>query len=110
MRLRENTGRDREKTRVGLGRADAFEKFNCVRLRRIEIDDEQDRTGFDDARLRLGERIDREHAMIRREFLQRRRNSGGERIVFFDEKKARRCPGWKFWRSRHGGSERKGRE
>ena len=110
IQLRNNTGRDCEKTRVGTSGADAFEKFNRVRLRRIEIDDEQNRTRFDDARLRLGKRVDGEHAMTRRKFLQRRRNSGGERIVFFDEKNARRCPGWRFLRSRHGGSKRKGRE
>src|SRR5438477_5160851 len=93
-----------------MSRADALEKFNRIRLRRIEIDDQQDRTRFDGTRLRLGKRVDRDHAVTRREFLQRRRNSGGERIVFFDEKNARRCPGRRFFRSRHGGSERKGRE
>src|SRR5438477_233195 len=41
IQFRKNTGRDCEKTRVGPSGADAFEKFNRVRLRRIEIDDEQ---------------------------------------------------------------------
>src|SRR5438046_8124393 len=43
--------------------------------------------------------------MSRREFLQSRRNRRGERVVYLDEKNARRCPGRRFERGRHGDSD-----
>ena len=105
-----NARRDGEKTSVRICGGDPIEEFNRVWARRIEIDDQERRTRFNHARLGLGQGFDRANAVLWREFLQRRSNGGGERIVFFDEKNAKRCPGRRFVGSRHGGSERKGRE
>ena len=109
IQFRRNTRRNREQTRVRIGGRDPFQKLDRIGSRRIEVDDQQLRAALDDVRLGLGQRFDRAHAMARREFFQGRDNSGRKRIVFFDEKNARRCPGWRFLGSRHGGSERKGR-
>ena len=107
MKIGRNAGGDREKTRIRTGHGDPFQKVDDIRPRRIEIDDQKLGAGFGRTRLGLGQGLNGPDAMARREFLQRRRDSSRERIVFFDKKNARRCPGTRFLGSRHGGSERK---
>jgi hypothetical protein len=107
MKIGRNAGGDSEKTRIRTGHGDPFQKVDDIGPRRIEIDDQKLGACFGRARLGLGQGLDRPDAMARREFLQRRRDGSRERIVFFDEKNARRCPGTRFLGSRHGGSERK---
>ena len=109
MKFGWNAGRNREKTRIRISHGDPFEKFDRIGPGRIEIDDQKLGAYFGDARLCLRQGLDGANPMAGREFFQRRSDGGRERIVFFDEKNARRCPGMRFLGSRHGGSERKGR-
>jgi hypothetical protein len=107
MKIGRNPGRDRKKTRIRTGHGDPFQEVNRISPRRIEIDDQKLGAYFGHTRLGLGQRLDSPDAMAGREFFQGRRDGSRERIVFFDEKNARRCPGTRFLGSRHGGSERK---
>ena len=59
IQLGRNAGSNGEKTDVGIGDRNSFEKFNRVRTRRIEIGDEKRRATFSEPRLSLRERSDR---------------------------------------------------
>ena len=48
---------------------------------------------------------DRLRPVLRSKFLQGRRDRRSQRVVLFDEKNARRCPGGRFFGCRHGGSD-----
>ena len=86
-------------------RADPVQERDRVRVRWIEIDDEELRLGFRRGRFRFAQGFDHARPMLRGKFLQGGRDRRSQRIVLFDEKNARRCPGRRFLGCRHGGSD-----
>ena len=100
-----SAGGDGENARVRVRLGHPVEEFDRVGVGWIEIDDKKLRVGFRRRRFRFAQRFDHPRAMLRGKFLQGRRDRRSQRVVLFDEKNARRCPGRRFVGCRHGGSD-----
>ncbi len=89
----------------GMRRANPVQELDRVGVRWIEIDDEKLRSVFGRRRFGFAQRFDHARPMLRGKFLQGGRDRRSQRVVLFDEKNARRCPGGRFLGCRHGGSD-----
>ena len=93
-----------------MGERNPAQEFDYVRSRWIDVEENELRAKLGEACLGIGQRLDGADCMAGREFLQRRSDGSRKRIIFFDEKNARRCPGRRFVGSRHGKSVGTGRQ